>query len=301
MKRRAPYILITVLIISQIYSLAKMNSLQGKLENINNALYTVENRLGGQINSIYHDVDEKLKVEASLINDFTTVVGEFNAETHTVPITFTVEPKSVTESMSVLLDINGEMIELEKSGMQYATTRYFEVLDDISIKIIIDDNGVKNIEEQAGLNSMQIQERLFPRLFASFVGESTYGSDEYRANGRLYIDYKPSKENNRFVDMKYVIEVDDQVIKETPIECDGDKGLDLIIDDEVPLDTGQTLVSNVVAVDSYGYVHEYLTIHYVAGSGEQRESSLDQMRITAPDGYIVYLFDEKTAKTEANH
>ncbi|SDZ03362.1 hypothetical protein [Tindallia californiensis] len=297
MKKTTTYILVAALIVLQLYSLVKINSLQSMIENTNNTINSVENRLDNQINSIYQNVDQKLEAQASLIHNSTTKVGKLDIVTITIPITFTIEPKIVTETMSVALDFNGEIVRLEKSGLQYSTTKNFEISDSISPKIIMEDDGVKNIEEHMGLRVSNIREQVFPFIFARFSAQSSYGSNEYRAKGHLDIDYKPSRENNNtFIDMKYVIKVDDEIIKETPVvwgkNSESGRIFTLDIDDKYSINDGQILTSNIVAVDSFGFTHEYLVTHFVVGSNVQREPYLKQEKIIAPNGKIVYLFDE---------
>jgi hypothetical protein len=296
MKKQTAYILVAALIVLQLYSLVKINSLQSRVENTNNIINSVENRLDNQINSIYQNVDQKLEAQASLIYNSSTKAGKLDITTLTVPITFTIEPKVVTETMSVSLDFNGEIVRLEKSGLQYSITKNFEISDSISPKIIMEDNGIKNIEEHMGLRVSNIKEQVFPNIFAGFSGESSYGSNEYRVKGHLDIDYKPSQDNNPFIDMKYVIKVADEIIKETPVVLEKNSGLDgtftLDIDDKYSINDGQILTSNIVAVDSFGFTHEYLVTHFVAGSNMQREPYFKQEKIIAPNGEVVYLFDE---------
>lgn len=294
MKKQTAYILVATLIVLQLYSLVKINSLQSRIENTNNTINSVENRLDNQINSIYQNVDQKLEAQASLIHNSSTKVGKLDIATLTVPIKFMIEPKTVTETMSVSLDFNGEIVRLEKSGLQYSTTKNFEISDSIFPKIIMEDTGVKNIEEHMGLRVSNIKEQVFPYIFARFSRQSSYGSNEYRTKGHLDIDYKPSQDNNTFIDMKYVIKVDDEIIKEIPVLLEKNNGgtYTLDIDDKYSINDGQILTSNVVAVDSFGFTHEYLVTHFVAGSNAQREPYFEQEKIIAPNGEIIYLFDE---------
>lgn len=85
--------------------------------------------------------------------------------------------------------------------------------------------------------------------------------------------------------MKFVVKVEDEIIKETVIPLEGRSFSDmstLEIDETYDLLEGQTLTGYVVAVDSYGFTHEYLVTHYVAGSNMQREPYSEEATITAP-------------------
>lgn len=296
MKKQKSYVLIAALIVLQLYSLAKINSLQSRIEYTNNVINSVENRLDNQINSIYQNINEKLETKASLIHKTSVKVGNLDVGTLAVPITFTIEPKMITEAMSVFLDFNGEIVQLEKSGLKYSTTKNFEIPDSVFPKIIMEDNGVKNIEEHKGLMVSSIKEQVFSHIFARFSGETSYGSNQYRAKGNLDIAYKPSLESNPFVDIKYVVKVDGEIIKEIPVALEKESGLGgnftLGIDDKYSMKDGQILTSNVVAVDNLGFTHEYLITHFVAGSNMQREPYFEKMNIKAQNGEIVYLFDE---------
>lgn len=151
-----------------------------------------------------------------------------------------------------------------------------------------------------GLRVSNIKGQVFPYIFARFSGESSYRSNEYRAKGHLDIDYKPSQENNLFIDLKYVVKVDDEIIKERLVVLgkDGRMGgiFTLEIDDKYSINHGSILTSNVVAVDSFGFTHEYLVTHFVAGSNVQREPHFKQEKIVAPNGELVYQFDMNNYK-----
>ena len=296
MKKQTAYMLIAVLIILQFLSLIKINSLQSRFENISNRIHAMENRIDFQIDSIYQNLEQKLEAQASVIHNSTAEIGKLDLDTLTVPVKFTVEPKTITDNLSVFLDFNGEIVPLEKSGLQYSIIKNFEISDNISPKIIIEDNGVKNIEEHQGLKVVNIREQALPRIIVRYSGSSTYGGNDYRAKGSLVIDYKPAQENNPIIKMKYVIKVDDKIIKEIPVEAEKDNGpggtFALDIYDEYSLNDGEVLTSHVVAVDSFGFAYEHLVTHFVAGSRTQRVPYFKHEKIIAPNGEIVYVFDE---------
>lgn len=297
MKKQTLYLIIAALAVLQLFSYIKISSLESSLQNANNTIRSVENHLNNQINSIYENVDSRLEEQASLVYHGSAVVGEVDARNLTVPVTFTVQPKAVTETMTVSLDFDGELIPLKKSGLEYSVTKDFTILDAISPSIVIEDQGVKNVGDYAGLQIMSLRERVLPTLFARFTGETSYGSREYRAKGRLNIDNKSPllASKNPFVDIKYVIKVNDEVIKEIPVPLDNDIGFGgtftLDIDEKYTLEVGQILTSHVVAVDSLGFVYEYLVTHFEAGSSAQREPYFEEEKITAPTGEVAYQYD----------
>jgi hypothetical protein len=101
--------------------------------------------------------------------------------------------------------------------------------------------------------------------------------------------------------MNYVVEVDGKPVKEVPVPLGTESGPDEVfnsghfgisIDDQFSLEDGQILTGHVVAVDSLGFTHQYLVLHYVAGANAQREPGMGLEKITAPNGEIVFELDE---------
>lgn len=300
MKKQTAYILIVALIALQIYSLTQIISLQNDLENTQETLHSIDNRLNSQISNIYHTITKKLEEEASKIHTSSVTVGALNTDTLKVPITFTVEPKTITKSLEVLLDFDGEIISLEQSGTQFFVTKDLGISETAFPKIILQDQGVKHLEEHRGLNVSRIKESIFPNIFAHFSGTTKYSSGEYSEKGFIDIEYIGANEDNYFKEMKYVVKVDNKKINEKMISIVDEKqnidSISIEIDGEYSLEKGQTLTGNIVAIDALGFVHEYLVVHYVGDSNDQREPYSDKLSIKAPNGETVYLFDEMDYK-----
>lgn len=303
MKKQTMYALIAALVLLQLYSLTRISSLQNMIENNHNSIYSVENQLNSQINSIYQNVDQKLEEQASLIHSSSTQIGEIDVETLAIPVTFTVQPKTVKENMHVSLDFDGEIIQLDQSGLSFSTTKAFKLYDSISPKIIINDAGVLMVEEHQGLRVWRLGSELFPEIFSYFMGQTSYGSGQYKESGEINFDYKYEQEMNPIVEMNYVVKVDDEIIKTTsvPLEkSDNIDGMDTFeIDNSYPLHDGQILTTFIIAKDSLGFTHEFLTSHYEAGANAQMEPHLERTKITAPNGEIIFYFDSETG-TEIN-
>lgn len=306
MKQQPWVALIALLVIAQFYSIVKINALERQLENVNYTVSSAENRLSNQISGISSNVEQKLQEQASPILRAFAQVGIPDANTLTVPVTFTVQPKTVTDTMSVSLDIDGEILPLERSGLEYTATREVGLSQKITPTIVIEEGGKKQIEEHGGLMLSNLKETIFPDVYARFVGQTSYGSNAYKQNGHLEIDCKPSQQNNNLIDAKYIVRVDGKPVKETPVplalgpepgpnDIFGGGRYGISIDDEFSLEDGQILTGSVVAVDSLGFTHEYLVLHYVAGADAQREPDFRQETITAPDGEIIFRNDDNEA------
>ncbi len=297
MKKQSLTVLIAILVMLQLYSLSKISTLQTQIERVNYTANSAETHLQSQISEIYQNVDQKLEKQASLILRAYAQVGKLNGDTIMVPVTFTVSPKTVTDTMSVSLDIDGETLPLVRSGLEYSATKEFEISKNIFPTIVLEDSGEKHVEEHEGLMLANLKEMIFPEVYAYFSGESSCGSNEYREKGQLQVDCKPSQENNGLTDIKYVVRVDGETVKETPVPLGQESGMggtfEIDIDNKYSLGDGQILTAHVVAVDSLGFTHEYQVLYFVGGADAQREPDFRQEKIIAPNGETVYRYDEE--------
>jgi hypothetical protein len=96
--------------------------------------------------------------------------------------------------------------------------------------------------------------------------------------------------DNSFKDIKYIVTLDDEVIKTYEADFVGSGRIE--INDHFKMESGQMLIGKVIATDGLNVTHEYLIMHYVAGEGEQREHYYENEKIIAPDGTEIYKLDE---------
>lgn len=95
MKKNILHILIAILIISQVASILKINTLQREIDSTKAEINNLSTRIINDVGAIYSNVDEMLKQEASLIESAATEIGAVNVDDFTVPVTFTLTPKEV--------------------------------------------------------------------------------------------------------------------------------------------------------------------------------------------------------------
>ncbi len=289
------YIIIAILVGLQFHSLARINSLEHEIEHSRHRLKSNYESLNDKISSIYDDLDKKLEEENSLINRANLDIGSLDPENLSIAIEFTVEPKILDVSTRVYLDFEGELLELERSDLVYRGSKSFKISDKVYPKIIIESDGIKYIEDDERLMLSSLRYEIFPYIYANYSGKSSYRSNNYIMDGSLDVDYKLSKSDITFVDMKYVVKVDDEIIRQIPIKAEnkgeGRNIFRLDIDDSYPMEKGQILTLNLIAVDTLGFTHEYLFSQYEAASNMQREPYLEKMSIKAPNGEIVYIFE----------
>lgn len=294
MNKKMVYAVVAVLAITQLYTCGVVRSLRSELASINYRINNIDSSLNGRIDAIYTNVDNMLEEEASIIHDARTIMGEWDLDALTVPITFVVEPKAVSQTMTVSLQFDDETLLLKKEDISYIGTKTVALSDaTVYPKIIIEENGVQSITQHLGLRVVELIDTAFPSiLYPRFSGETGYGSNTYRRNGEVDMDIKGDA--GAFVSMNLVTCIDEEAVDVKPFDIS--EGVPFLeVEDTYTVQAGQVIETLVVGVDANGFTHAYTVDHYVAGDKVQREPFRENRRITAPNGKVVYTFDETNA------
>ena len=101
---------------------AKINSLSEDVERLKRDYVMEDDILREQINSIYRNVEEQRKKEASILTESTFSLGELDTKTQKVPVTIQIMPKEIHEDMQMKVELDGEQAEFEKNGSFYEAT-----------------------------------------------------------------------------------------------------------------------------------------------------------------------------------
>jgi hypothetical protein len=292
-KTKLLYMVIAILVVFQIYSIFQINDLKTKVQQTESGIGYAEDRLQRNISEIYSNVDRKLEEYTSLVTSSGYEIGEFNLQTLKVPVTFKLQPKTLAETTVVFLKFSEEKIPMERQGTEFVLTKDFAITDEVFPTIIIDDKGILQFEEKDYLRVYNIKDKIFSSLSPRFEGESGYSAQEpynYRMKGNISMGSSVINGDNSFKDIKYIVTLDDEVIKTYQADFVGIGNIE--INDNFKMETGQKLTGKVVATDRLNFTHEYLIMHYVAGEREQRQHYYEYEKIIAPDGTVIYELDE---------
>ncbi len=293
-KTKLLYTVIAIFVVSQVYSIVQINSLKTKAQQTENRIAYAEDRLERNISGIYSNVDRKLEEYTSLVTSCGYEVGEFNLQTLKVPITFKLQPKTLTETTEVFLKFGEEKNPMERQGTEFVLTKTFAIRDEVFPTIIIEDKGILQFEEQDYLRVYNIKDEVFSSLSLRFEGQSGYSPQEpydYSMKGNIVIASSVVNSANSFKDIKYIVTLDDKVIKSYQANFLGRGNIE--INDSFKMETGQKLIGKVVATDILNFTHEYLIMHYLAGGSEQIRRYNEKEKIITPDGKTIYDFNER--------
>lgn len=293
MKKKTVHTLITILTISQLISIIKINKLERKIESIDGGIHNLNNTIRNDMDNIYYNIDNILSEKASLIESATSEIGTFNVDEFTVPITFTLTPKEVSEYTAVSLEFQGEVFPMEKNNTTFSATISFDIFSDAFPKIVIDENGVKKTMEDKEIGIGNIKERLFPTIYPSLWSQVRFDGKVYKIKGTLDFGRENVETEIKYEKMRFLIKVDDKLISDKVIfPVSLSSGYE--VDEEIPLGNGQVCTMLVIATDSIGLEHHYIVDNWVAESGSQRRARLEggldfgEKYIYSSDGKLLW-------------
>ena len=158
-----------------------------------NHAYEMEN-FRSQIDSIYNNVDEQMKKEASLLSYINCEYGELDPKTNTVKMLFTVIPKAVTDETTISIKIGKDYIPMQRSGNkfvgEYNAYAFRTDEDEDLIPILTIKNGDKSENEH--LEDIETK-YLYQRYLGTFVADSSNFNTTLKKvidNGNNYYEFQ---------------------------------------------------------------------------------------------------------------
>lgn len=265
--------LIFALVVALIVAFSQIMSLKSDIKMLNNDLANEKSRLENQINSIYHNVDNQLKKEASLFANVAMNYGELDDTTKTANINFTVLPKVITEDMKVSISVGEKTAKMtKKDNGEYTadiSVGLFENVDYFPI-ITVESKGESKTEILENHSVQYIWSSYLPTMNGGNMRASKAGlsNGKLTVEGELTLGYNTPSLNRDVKFTKYLVtaEVDGKEISSKDItNMLGDYEKSYGIDGgrtEIPFKETYDLMGSdnltiyLIAEDSLGYIHK---------------------------------------------
>ncbi len=280
--------------------LAKINTLYSQNQRMQNDInfHTNEiNRLSGQINSIYANVDEQMKKEASLLAGLDCSIGSFNTEKTSVSLNLSIVPKEVTDGMKAKVSVDGKTEELKKDGNTFSGTI------DVGMFLLYDQYPLLTLETEAGTKTEYLEnirisylfEKFLPSLKAKMSGRSTYSRGKLSTDMDFTLSYNVNSPDVVFTSFTLVEEIGGKEIgREDITDAVKRSGNNYIAEykKKFSLPEKTELAVYVLAEDSLGYIHkERAWGYYQAEGGSVAEAVMTLEHIYDKSGNLLYPAD----------
>ena len=251
--------LVVVLVLEYI----KISELTNEISNLKGQIaywQTEGNNIRNEINSIYDNVDERLKQEASLISSVTYDVGKFNSTTHQAEIHLKVVPKNITDEMILSARIGNETADFSRNGDEFTATLKAGIFMEYGSypMLSIKTAGSTLTEQMDTVDLSLLHYNYLPNVMADIWGSSTHRNGSIEINGNVSADCKPfsSDCNITLKKVELVTELDGKEIARRDLTPNNAKEhFDVRIEETYKLDGGKELAMHVDAEDTAGYIH----------------------------------------------
>ena len=293
-------ILVIALGIALCFAFVKINDLELRIRNLQGYMNSSVSMLENSVNSIYANVDQQLKEEASLLSGVEAEYGEINLQDHTVDVTMKLVPKLISEDMKISVSINGRSVDLTKSGSAFTGMIPVDIYN-------VDELLLMSIETEAGTQTQYLSEiqvaylwetRIPSLYYCDLSGDAVFGAGKYIFTGMLDINCSPVEQTPNVCFEKFVLvtelngkEINREDISQDVLnyqtyphgvyfrdgytmECEAVEGDELSVYLEV--------------TDSLGYLHRMLIHHWKEQNGAMAEAVDASEYIYAPNGTQIF-------------
>jgi hypothetical protein len=253
MKKNAIYFVIGALVLSNLYTLSKLDRLKKDTENLYLQNQNTYENLRRNIDNIYANVDERLKKQMSILDSHEVKFGEFSPSDLTVPVTVTITPKDYSEGLTASVELKNKSFPMKKEGTTFAATIDYNIFEELKIKVALEDKEVKKIETIEEFHDLRNKYLL--DINANFNGETSYHSNLYSVNGKINFSFNFAGENNKAEKISIVKEVNGNILDEKKVEDSNYKEVDF--KENIKLTVGDKLCVYANIEDSYGFRYKY--------------------------------------------
>lgn len=293
-------VIVIALGIALCFSFFKINDLELRIRNLQGYMNSSISMLENSVNSIYTNVDQQLKEEASLLSGVEAEYGEINLDDHTIDVTVKLVPKLISEDMKVSISINGRSADLSKAGSAFTGTIPVDIYN-------LGELMLMSIETAAGtqtqyLPEIQVEylwsERIPSLYYCDISGQGSFTEGKYSFDGHIDINCSPIEQTPNVSFEKFVLvterngtqinreDITEDVLNyeayphgvywrdEYKMECEAIEGDDVRI--------------YLEATDSLGYLHRMLVHQWREQNGALAEAADASEYIYDPNGVQIF-------------
>lgn len=282
-----PYIVIIAMAIALVVAFVKIESLESEIDGIISNQSSEYSILQNNIASIYSNVDEQLKQQASILSAVDCEYGELDKESKTATISLTVVPKVLTADMQVSVTIGERTVQFTRNESQFKA--------DVPVDLFVEYDTyplltIKTADETKTeyLDNLEISYmfgRYIPQLYSKYSGQVALNRGKLIYDGKLSVESKPESNEPTvtFVSYEIVAELNGVEVSREDITAkvgsDGFYQQDYHAEFEAGMD--DDMIIYIVAVDSLGFIHKDVADHW-------HESSSGAVAETVYGGEYIY-------------
>ena len=294
---QACVVILTIALCACIY---KINALESDLKNLDYSWERQNQQIINQVQSIYQNVDEKLREEASLLSSVAAEYGDIDLENHTIDVTVKLVPKLISDDLKIQISMNGRKAELSRDGNYFIGTIPVDIYN-VGEQMLMTIDTATGTQTQY-LSEIQVEylwgERIPSLYYSDISGQATFAEGKYTLNGHININCSPAVQTPdvTFESFILVTELNGKEISKEDITSEvlnyeaypnGVYWYDTY-QMECEAVEGDELGIYLEATDSLCYLHRMLLHHWKVSNGATTEAVNGSEFIYDPNGVQIF-------------
>lgn len=246
-----------------------------------------------EIHSIYNNVDEQLKKQASLLSSTEHTLGNLNTDKHTIDVEIKVIPKTVTDNMALSVKIGDSVADFTRSGNEFTAVVPVAMFMDYETRpmLYIETEAGTQMEVLEDIRVAYLYDRYLPTLHSYIPSNTDFKKGKVEIHSHLEISAKPTEYSGNIAFSKYelVTVVNDKEIEREDISSIVENGsYDDQFNKTIDARIGDKVVIYVEAVDTLGYTHKTIAYSwYESENGAVAEAMYDGDSIYDKEGNLL--------------
>ena len=288
---------VVVLLVFSLVEIANLSSEIDRLKSANSMLDSEIKLIRNDINSIYNNVDEKLKKQASILSGVNYDIGEINDDNETIPVSLKVVPKNLSDDMEISVKTGDETTALVRKGNEFTATI------NVGLFIGYEEFPLLTIKSSEGTQTEYLEDvdlsyqfdKYFPTLEADIQGSSTtYRDSSAHINSTFNVDIQKYGNDSdvTFTKITLVEMLNGEEIGRKDITdkvTEADISYTEKYEKDIDISDGYDLRLYIIAENSLGYTHEVLAGCWMDDKTESMvETVLDNEIIYDKDGNMLW-------------
>ena len=287
---------LVVLLIVSFFKIAELSDAVENLQRENASLSNGIQALRDDIQTIYDNVDTKLKEQASLVAGVDFEIGDISDDMKSMELALTVVPKLVSDDMEVTVSVDGKTVPLTRNGSEFTgsvAVGLFVGYNEWPLLSIKSAEGTKT-EYLDSVDVSYLFTRHLPSLYADMSASSTLKNGKLQVDAGFSVESKPASNNSpiTFVSFTLIEEINGEEVSRSDITDEVHKSgnsyntryvksFEMSQEDELKI--------YVIAEDNLGYIHKTLAHFWIQSEdGAVAEAVFGGELIYDKDGNLLY-------------
>lgn len=262
-------VIIIILVTAVVVMFAKYNSLKSDVSLLKHSLSNEITRVEQQIGAIYHNVDEQLNKQASLLTSTQHEFLDLNADTKKANVKFSIVPKTIMTDMTVNITLGENTAQMTKENNgQYSAVIPVDIFEkeDMFPLITLNANGETKTEYLEEHSMLYIWNQYLPTIRGKlYPDKASLKGEKLIVDGKLEVGQNQAEngENIEFTKYNLKVEVDGKEISNKDITnlIQNDE-IDVPFNEEYDIGNENDFAIYIETEDSLGFKHEKMAFNW---------------------------------------